>query len=132
MYLYLIFIVFKKLMLQAANTDHFNPLIPKAHNSECQNLLFHGQAYICHDMTISFKPLSSLGTAADKYKISKSYQSIFTECSIGPSVLCPAPVPLLRLRPTISFCFESHKIFCWAISMTCVESPKRQILSFHY
>ena len=28
-------------MLQAANTDTdlFNPLVPKAHNSECQNLL---------------------------------------------------------------------------------------------
>ena len=30
-------------MLQAANTDLFNPLVPKAHNSECQNLLFHLQ-----------------------------------------------------------------------------------------
>ena len=27
-------------MLQAANTDHFNPLVPTAHNSKCQNLLF--------------------------------------------------------------------------------------------
>ena len=27
-------------MLQAANTDLFNPLVPKAHNSECENLLF--------------------------------------------------------------------------------------------
>ena len=27
-------------MLQAANTDLFNPLVPKAHNSECQNLQF--------------------------------------------------------------------------------------------
>ena len=27
-------------MLQAANTDHFNPLVPKSHNSECQNLPF--------------------------------------------------------------------------------------------
>ena len=27
-------------MLQAANTDLFNPLVPKAHNSECRNLLF--------------------------------------------------------------------------------------------
>ena len=25
-------------MLQAANTGLFNPLVPKAHNSECQNL----------------------------------------------------------------------------------------------
>ena len=25
-------------MLQAANTDLFNPLAPKAHNSECRNL----------------------------------------------------------------------------------------------
>ena len=24
----------------AANTDLFNPLVPKAHNSECQNLPF--------------------------------------------------------------------------------------------
>ena len=29
-----------KQMLQAANTDLFNPLVPKAHNSEYQNLLF--------------------------------------------------------------------------------------------
>ena len=27
-------------MLQAANTDIFNPLVPKPHNSECQDLLF--------------------------------------------------------------------------------------------
>ena len=27
-------------MLQAANTDLFNPLVPKVHNSECQNLSF--------------------------------------------------------------------------------------------
>ena len=27
-------------MLQAANTDLFNPLVLKAHNIECQNILF--------------------------------------------------------------------------------------------
>ena len=27
-------------MPEAANTDVFNPWVPKAHNSECQNLLF--------------------------------------------------------------------------------------------
>ena len=27
-------------MLQGANSDLFNPVVPKAHNSECQNLLF--------------------------------------------------------------------------------------------
>ena len=27
-------------MLQAANTDLVNPLVPKAYNSECQNLRF--------------------------------------------------------------------------------------------
>ena len=27
-------------MLQAANTDLFNPLVPKAYSSECQNLQF--------------------------------------------------------------------------------------------
>ena len=27
-------------MLQAANNDIFNPLVPKDHNSKCQNLLF--------------------------------------------------------------------------------------------
>ena len=26
-------------MLQAANSDLFNPLVPKAHNAECQNLV---------------------------------------------------------------------------------------------
>ena len=30
-------------MWQAANTDIFNPLVPKAHNSDCQNILFHLQ-----------------------------------------------------------------------------------------
>ena len=30
-----------KRMLQAADADRFNTLVPKAHNSECQNLLFH-------------------------------------------------------------------------------------------
>ena len=27
-------------MLQAANTDLFSPLVPNAHNSECQNLAY--------------------------------------------------------------------------------------------
>ena len=27
-------------MLEAVNTDLFNPLVPKAHNGECQNLPF--------------------------------------------------------------------------------------------
>ena len=27
-------------MLQEPNTDLFNPLVPKAHNRECQNLPF--------------------------------------------------------------------------------------------
>ena len=27
-------------MLQGGNTDLFNPSVPKAHNSECQNLPF--------------------------------------------------------------------------------------------
>ena len=27
-------------MLQEANTDLFNPLVPEIHNSECQNLSF--------------------------------------------------------------------------------------------
>ena len=39
-FLYIIYTVFKKQMLQAANTDLFNSLVPKAHNSECQNLSF--------------------------------------------------------------------------------------------
>ena len=30
-------------MLQAANSDIFNSLVPKAHNSECQNLLSPSQ-----------------------------------------------------------------------------------------
>ena len=33
-------LVFNKQMLQAANADLFNPLVLKAHNSKCQNLLF--------------------------------------------------------------------------------------------
>ena len=33
-------IVFRKQMLQAANTGLFNPIVAKAHNCECQNLLF--------------------------------------------------------------------------------------------
>ena len=35
LYLYLI-VGFRKKMLQGANTDLFNQLVPKAHNSECQ------------------------------------------------------------------------------------------------
>ena len=31
-------------MLQGANTDLFNPLVPKAHNCECQKQLFPLQA----------------------------------------------------------------------------------------
>ena len=34
------FMVFKKQMFQAANTELFNPLVSTAHNSERQNLLF--------------------------------------------------------------------------------------------
>ena len=30
-------------MLQGASIDLFNPLVPEAHNSECQNLLFPWQ-----------------------------------------------------------------------------------------
>ena len=32
--------VYKKQMLQAASTDLLNPLVPKDHNSECQNQQF--------------------------------------------------------------------------------------------
>ena len=39
LYLHLIY-CFKKQMLQGANTSLFNPLVSKAHNSECQNLLY--------------------------------------------------------------------------------------------
>ena len=31
------------MLLQLANIDRFNPIVPKAHNSECQNLPFHFQ-----------------------------------------------------------------------------------------
>ena len=34
------YISFRKLMLQGANTDLYNPLVPKAHNSELQNTPF--------------------------------------------------------------------------------------------
>ena len=45
-------------MLQAANTDLFNPLVPKAHNSDCQNLLF----------PLQIKPVKvSLSLLADFY-----------------------------------------------------------------
>ena len=37
-------------MLQAASTDCFNPLVPKAHNTECQNLPF----------PLQMKPVSQL------------------------------------------------------------------------
>ena len=38
LYLCLIFCFWKQ-VLQGAKTDLFNTLVPKAHNSECQNLL---------------------------------------------------------------------------------------------
>ena len=37
-------------MLQTANTDLLNPLVPKAHYSECQNLPF----------TLQIKPANSV------------------------------------------------------------------------
>ena len=37
-------------MLQGANTDLFNPLVPKAHNSELQNILF----------PLQFKPVKAV------------------------------------------------------------------------
>ena len=41
---------FRKPMLQGANTDLINPLVPKAHNKECQDLLF----------SLKIKPLKSV------------------------------------------------------------------------
>ena len=38
------YIVFKKQMSKAANTDLFNPLVSKARNNECQNQLFRLKA----------------------------------------------------------------------------------------
>ena len=32
-------------MLQTANTDLFNPLVPKAHNGECQKIYHFGISY---------------------------------------------------------------------------------------
>ena len=32
--------VFRRQVLQPANTDLFNPLVPKAHNKKCQNIIF--------------------------------------------------------------------------------------------
>ena len=40
LFIYIIYSFYKKQTLQAANTDLLNPLVPKAHNCECQNLPF--------------------------------------------------------------------------------------------
>ena len=40
LYLYILYIVFMNQLLPAANTDLFNPIVSKAHKSECQNLIF--------------------------------------------------------------------------------------------
>ena len=42
-------------MLQTANTDLFNPLVPKAHNFECQNPLFPSQSdiYIVFNLIVA-------------------------------------------------------------------------------
>ena len=58
-------------MLQAANTNLFNPLVLKAHNSECQNLLFSLQI---KRIKVSFKAngqvfCCTLGTNWLKYPI---------------------------------------------------------------
>ena len=53
-------------MLQGANTDPFNPLVPEAHNGECQNLLFHFQ----------FKPVKSVKS-----------RWIFNFCTLGTNGL---------------------------------------------
>ena len=39
-------------MLQGANTDIFNPSVPKAHNYECANLSFGPVHFLCK---LSFK-----------------------------------------------------------------------------
>ena len=44
------FMVFKKQVLQAANTDVFNSLVTKAYNNECSNLLF----------TLQIKPVNAI------------------------------------------------------------------------
>ena len=40
LYLYKVYKDIEKKILQADYTDRFNPLVPKTHNSECQNLPF--------------------------------------------------------------------------------------------
>ena len=53
-------------MLQAANIDLFEPLVPKAHNNECQNILFPLQIKVV--------------------KVSLSYSlRIFIFCTLGTS-----------------------------------------------
>ena len=60
-------------MLQAAITDLFNPLAPKAHNIKCQNILF----------PVQIKPLKSV-------KVSPSVKAIwriFISCTLGSNGL---------------------------------------------
>ena len=54
-------------MLQAANSDLFNPLVPIAHNSYCQNILF----------PVQIKPVKSV----------KASLLIFTFCTLGTNWL---------------------------------------------
>ena len=42
-------------MLQAANTDLFNPLVPKAQNSECQNLIL---PFLIKSLKVNLKLIS--------------------------------------------------------------------------
>ena len=57
-------------MLQAVNTDLFNPSVPKAHNSESQNLLF----------PLQIKPVK---------KSVKASWRIFISCNLGTIMVNP-------------------------------------------
>ena len=44
-------------MIKGAGTDLFNQLVPKAHNSECQNILF----------SVQIKPVKSVKAIIDGF-----------------------------------------------------------------
>ena len=76
-------------MLPAANTDLFNPLVPKAHNSECQNLLSPLQIKPLVKSSLRISIYCTLGTnwlsqnCISKLNISKNQLKLFVSFKYG-------------------------------------------------
>ena len=70
-------------MLHAENTGLFNPLVPKAHNSECQNLLYFLYKLIQQELTnwrtLIFCTLGTNGLIAEGLSRGFDFSSFFNK-----------------------------------------------------